>query len=92
MLFGSPSIDLWITIFLLGVSLLASLIVLAAAKRKFLAIVIFSLLGNLVLLLDILTGSEIFYVYDIRWIFYFSLLIWPLLNIYLIYYYLKSKK
>ena len=87
--FGSPKIDLQITIFLLVVSFIISLVVLAAAKRKFLAVVVFSVLGNLSFLLNI--GSRMFTVYHIKWLGYFSLLIWPILNIFLIYYYLKSK-
>lgn len=84
--------DLKITIFLLIVAFVISLIVLVFSRRVFLSLVIFSMLGNLVLWMNIFTGSEIFYVYDVRWIYYFSLFVWPLLNIFLIYYLVRSKK
>lgn len=92
MFFGGPSIDLKITIFLLVVSLIVSLIVFTFAKRKLLAFVIFSILENAVFLANIFTRSEIFDFYGIRWLGHLSFFIWPLLNIYLIYYYVKTKK
>ena len=87
--FGSPKVDLQIAIFFLVMSFIISLIVFATAKRKFLAVAVFSVLGNLSLLLNI--GSRMFVSYNIKWLGYFSLLIWPLLNIFLIIYYAKSK-
>jgi len=87
--FGDPSVDLRISIFLLVVSFIIALIVLVAAKRKILAIVVFSVLGNLSFLLNI--GSEMFVSYNIKWLGYFSLLIWPILNIFLIVYYAKTR-
>jgi len=90
--FGSPKIDLQITLFLLGVSFVISLIVLATAKRKFLAVVVFSVFGNIIFFLASFTGSEIFRVYHFSWFEYFSVLIWPFLNIYVIYKLAKSKK
>ena len=88
LLLGDPSIDLKISIFLVAVSLVISLIVLVLANRKLLAIVVFSILGNLSFLLNI--GSEMFDSYDIKWLGYFSLLIWPIINILLIVYYAKT--
>lgn len=87
--FSSPSIDLKITIFLLAVALIISLVVLAFSRKKILSLVVFSVLGNLALLLNI--GSRMFVVYHFLWFGYFSLFIWPLLNIFLIVYYAKSK-
>jgi len=88
-LLGDPSIDLWITVFLVGVSFIISLVVFALAKRKILALIVFSILVNLSLLLNI--GSEMFRVYHIKWLGYFSILIWPLLNIFFIAYYIRTK-
>jgi len=85
---GSSSIDLKITLFLLSVSLVVSLIVLFAARRKFLAVITFSILGNISFLLNI--GSEMFVVYNFLWLGYFSFFIWPILNILLIVWYAKS--
>ncbi len=89
LLFGDPSIDLKISIFLLAVSLVIALLVFAIAKRKFLALVVFSILGNLSFLLNI--GSEMFVSYGIKWLGYFSLLVWPIINILLIIYYVRTK-
>ena len=90
--FGSSTVNLKITIFLLAVSLLISLVVLLFSKKIYLAVLVFSILGNISVLLNI--GSEMFDYYGIMWLKYFSFLIWPLLNIFLIVYYirLKSKK
>jgi len=92
MLFGGPAIDLKITLFLIVVSFIVSLIVFAVAKRKLLALITFSILGNLILLIGIFTKSEMFDFFGIRWLGHFSFFIWPLINIYLVYHYLKSKK
>jgi hypothetical protein len=89
LLFGDPSVDLWITIVLLGISLFVSLLVLFFAKRKILAILVFSVLGNLSFLLNI--GSEMFRIYHIKWLALFSLLIWPILNIFFIFRYFQTK-
>jgi len=91
MFFGSPSVDLWIAMFLLAVSLIISLIVFALAKRKLLALVVFSVLGNATFLIAAFLHSEIFRAYEIIWFEIFSLLIWPFLNIFLIVYYIKTK-
>lgn len=90
MLFSNPGIDLQITFILFAVSLVAALFFLAITKRRILALILFSILGNLILLMDVLTGSEIFYVYNIVWVKYFSVFIWPVLNIFLIIYYAKT--
>jgi len=87
--FGSSTMDLNITIFLLIVAFVISLIILAVTKLKFLSVMFFSILGNLVLLLNI--GSEMFRVYHFLWFKYFSFFIWPIINILLIYYFLKPK-
>ncbi|PIP24123.1 MAG: hypothetical protein CO142_01765 [Candidatus Moranbacteria bacterium CG_4_9_14_3_um_filter_44_28] len=90
MFFGSSSIDLQIIILLLGISVIASLVVFAVAKRKFLAVPIFSILVNAIFFLAVLTGSEIFRAYRIIWFGYFSFFIWPLLNIFLIIHYART--
>jgi hypothetical protein len=86
---GSSSVDLKITLFLLSVSLVVSLIVLFAARRKFLAVITFSVLANISFLANL--GSEMFDYYGIMWLKYFSFFIWPILNIFLIIYYAKTK-
>jgi hypothetical protein len=92
MFFGSPLFDLQITIFLLGASLIISFVVLVVTKKIFPAIMIFSVLGNIVFLLASFTGSELFRFYSIEWLELFSVLVWPILNVFLIYKLIKSKK
>ena len=86
--FGDPSIDIKISLFLVAVSLVVSLIVLIFAKRRLLSVVVFSILGNLAFLLNI--GSEMFDSYDVMWLKYFSVFIWPIINIALIIYYAST--
>lgn len=91
MFFGSPSLDLKLTIFSLGIALIISFIVLIFAKRKIFSFVLFSILANVVFLLGIFTKSDMFDFYNIVWLLYFSFFIWPVLNIILIIYYVKTK-
>jgi len=86
--FGSSSIDLKITIFLLAISFLISLVILLFSKKIYLAVLVFSILANISFLLNI--GSEMFVVYNFLWLGYFSFFIWPILNILLIVWYAKS--
>lgn len=90
MFFGSSSIDLQVIIFLLGIFFITSLVIFAIAKRKFLAVLVFSILANAVFFLSVLTGSEFFRAYHIIWFSYFSFFIWPILNIFLIIHYART--
>lgn len=82
--------DLKITIFLLAVSLAVSLFVLIFAKRKFLALLVFSIMGNLIFLADAFSHSEIFRAYGLIWFEIIAVFIWPILNIFLIIYYART--
>ncbi|MFA5961778.1 MAG: hypothetical protein WC848_03805 [Parcubacteria group bacterium] len=88
-MFSDPTFDLKLSLGLLGLSVLVALIILATTKKKFLALVVFSVLGNLSFLLNI--GSMMFDFYDVKWLGYFALLIWPIINIYLIIKYFSQK-
>jgi len=90
MFFGGPEIDLQIIIFLLGISLLASVSVLIFAKRKILSPVLFSILVNSIFFMAVLTSSDIFDAYNIVWLLYFSVFIWPVLNIVFIVWYAST--
>lgn len=89
---GSSTIDLRITIILLILSFVVGLVTYLISRKLFLGFVVFSVLGNISFLLNI--GSEMFDYYNIMWIKYFSFIIWPVINIVLIYlyYFIKSKK
>ncbi|MEI7750046.1 MAG: hypothetical protein WCJ25_03505 [Candidatus Moraniibacteriota bacterium] len=81
---SNPAFDLESSLFLLGVSFVISIIVLAVSRKWFRALLVFSILGNLSFLVNI--GSMMFDFYSIRWLGIFSLYIWPFVNIYLLLY------
>jgi hypothetical protein len=90
MFFSDPTLDLKINLALLAISFIIALVVWAISKKKFLAIVVFSVLGNLSFLVSI--GSRFFIFYHIEWLKYLSLFIWPIINIYLIIKYFSKNK
>ena len=57
-----------------------------------LSIVIFSVGSNVGWFFDSFFGSNLFYVYNIVWLSYFSLLIWPLINLAAIIWYVRTRK
>jgi uncharacterized sodium:solute symporter family permease YidK len=73
----------------LVVSFIVGLITWAISRKWFLALIVFSILGNLSFLVNI--GSRMFVSYGIKWFGYFSLFIWPLITIFLIIKYRKQK-
>ncbi|GBE16851.1 hypothetical protein BMS3Abin15_00675 [bacterium BMS3Abin15] len=79
-----------ITVFLLVISAIISIGIYIFSKKLFKSVVVFSVLANLAFLVNI--GSRMFVFYHIKFLLYFSSLIWPLINIFLIIKYLKSKK
>lgn len=85
---GSASADLKITLLLIVVSFFAALILYAAKRSMFFSLMILSLLANASFLLNV--GSDMFDSYNIVWLLYFSVFIWPILNILLIVYYAKT--
>jgi hypothetical protein len=90
MFFSDPKLDLQISLGLLIISAIISLLIFIFTKKKFLALIIFSVLGNLSFLINI--GSFMFDSYHIKWLQFFSLLIWPVINIFLIIKYHSHKK
>jgi hypothetical protein len=89
-MFSNPILDLEISLFLLVASFVVGLVVLAISKKKLLALVVFSILGNLSFLVNV--GSRMFRFYHIIWLQYAVIFIWPIINIYLIIRYIKNKK
>ena len=91
MFFSDPQFDLKISLYLFAFSVLVGLIVLGKTKNKFLATMVFSILGNLSFLINM--WSRMFISYDLEWLQIFSLLIWPIINIaLLIKYFSKSDR
>jgi len=87
---GSPSMDLKLTIFLLGLAFVISLVISIFIKRKIFSLLLFSILANAVFFMGVLTGSDMFDFYNIVWFLYFSFFIWPIINILWIIYYAKT--
>lgn len=86
--FSNPVMDMQITIFLLAISVIVSVIVYAMSKNKHKALIVFSVMANLSFLVNI--GSRMFTFYHLQSLLYFSLLFWPLINIFLIIRYFKK--
>lgn len=85
---GSASADLKVTIFLVIIAFIVALITYAVKRRIYFSIMLFSILANISFLLNI--GSDMFDAYNIVWLLYFSVFIWPIINILLIVYYAKT--
>lgn len=90
MFWSSPSLDIKISLGLLLLSVIISLIILAISKKRFLSVAILSVLGNFSFLINIY--SRMFITYNLEWLQIFSLLVWPIFNIYLIVKYFQRKK
>ncbi|MEI7891288.1 MAG: hypothetical protein WCI36_04980 [bacterium] len=82
MFFSSPSADLKVIIFLLFVAVVISVVAYFVSKKPLVGVLTMSLLGNLIFFLD--SGSEIFDIYNLKWIVVFTLDFWPYLNILLL--------
>jgi hypothetical protein len=93
MFFSSSSADLKVIIFSLVIALVISLVIYIFKKRLFLSLFILSLLSNIIFYGN--SGSELFDVYNMKWLVVFSLDIWPYINlallIILIILYFKNK-
>jgi hypothetical protein len=85
-----PSLDLLISEILLLAAFIIGLFTWAFSRKWFLGLVIFSILGNISFLISV--ESRMFYIYNIVWLKYFSLFIWPIINIFLIVLYRRKKK
>jgi hypothetical protein len=88
--FSNPAMDMQITIALLVVSAAVSIIVYGVSKNTRKAAILFSVLANVSLLVNI--GSRMFTYYHLKALFYFALFLWPILNIFLIIKYLKKNE
>jgi len=91
MFFSDPQFDLKISLYLFATAVIIGMIVFGKTKKKFLSLMVFSILGNLSFLINI--QSFMFDSYDLKWLQFFSLLIWPIINIaLLIKYFSKSDR
>lgn len=78
--------------YLLGGAIFLSAIFFLVSKNLILSLIILSILTNLVFFPDAVSNSLWFRVYDILWLQYFSVFIWPILNILFIIWYVRTKK
>lgn len=88
-MFSYPDLDLKISISLLVISFVIGLVTWAVSKKWKLGLIVFSILGNLSFFINV--ESRMFYIYNLRWLKYFSIFIWPLINVVLIIIYRKQK-
>jgi hypothetical protein len=88
-MFSYPDLDLKISLTLLAISFIIGLMTWGFSRKWFLGLIVFSILGNLSFLGNI--GSRMFVSYGIKWLGYYSLFLWPLINIFLIIKYRKIK-
>jgi len=91
MFFDDPSLDLEISLVLLGVSFIISVFIFIFKRNFKLALIWFSVLGNLSFLVNL--GSRMYSFYRVEWFVYFVFIFWPLINFFLIIVYVyKFKK
>ena len=90
MFFSDPILDMDITLALVFVSACLGIIIGLLKKNWKIAIAVFSTLSNLAFLINI--GSRMFQTYHILWIFWVSVFIWPIINLFLIIWIVRSKK
>ncbi|MEI8343675.1 MAG: hypothetical protein WCF93_01840 [Candidatus Moraniibacteriota bacterium] len=77
---------------LVGFAFVISSVVAFFVKEKKKAVLLFSVLANVILFTFILYGTRIFYVYDILWLRTFAVFAWPIINIFFINKIFFSKK
>ena len=84
--------DLTIVFWLIGIAIVISLFILFKLNNKKLALIVPSVLLGIVFFLISISGSLIFRIYNIEWLQYFAIFIWPIINIILIVFYVRKKK
>lgn len=84
--------DETVVAYLIGFSFLVSLLILLFSRKIRVALISFSVLLNGVFLLGIYSRSDFFYINNLEWFGYFSLFVWPILNIIFIILYARRKK
>lgn len=62
------------------------------SKKLFRSALLFSVGVNIILLIDALGNSLWFRIYNVEWLQYFAVFLWPLINIIFIIWYVRSKK
>lgn len=86
-----PSIET-ILLYLFCGAVFSSLIFLLVSRNLFLSLIVLSILTNLVFFPDAISNSLWFRIYNVQWFRYFSVFVWPIINIFLIIWYVWKKK
>jgi len=79
MFWSDPTVDLQVIIYASLVALAISAGLYIFTRKIFLALIVFSILANIVFYGN--SGSRLFDIYGIKWLVIFSLDYWPYLNI-----------
>lgn len=90
MFFSDPILDMQITLGLIFLSLLISLIVFLFKRNFWFAVILFSVLSNVAVLLN--AGSRMFQFYHLLWMYWFLIGVWPLINLFSIIFYVRKQK
>ncbi len=78
--------------FLVFIALIISFAVLMKTKKYNLSMLVFFSLVGIMLFFEAVNNSLWFRIYNVEWLQYFSLFIWPIINIILIILYVRKKK
>jgi hypothetical protein len=84
--------DMLVIFWLFGIIAIATLLIFFKTRNKQLSLTIFSVFSNIVLFLASVSGSLIFRIYNIEWLQFLAIFVWPLINIILIVWYARKKK
>ena len=76
--------DVSLIVWFLVISAIIAYLIFIRSKNKFLSLTFFSCFSNGAFFLTAISGSLIFRIYNVEWLQYFSLFIWPLANVLLI--------
>ncbi len=90
MFFSDPIFDMQVTLGIMALGFCISLVVFLVKRNIWLAGMIFSIIGNMAFLLNI--GSRMFQFYHILWMYWISIVVWPLWNLLWIVFYVRNKK
>ncbi len=88
---GCPS-DVSIMVWLAVILLVISFGFYLRARNILVSVLIFSMGMNVVLFLEAMDNSFWLREYHLQWLQYFSLFVWPIINIFLIIWYVRKKK
>lgn len=84
--------DSMVVSYLIGAAFIVSLFFFVIKKKTSFSLIVLSVLINLIFLSALFLKSSFFRAYELEWLQYFSLFIWPVINIILVIWYVRRKK